>query len=85
MASSSLTSAQLTGILSIADNVLVLDNGLVNAYGERRDIAERIAQGRTAMKGIQKQVKRIPEPRMPKVGEEPMIATPGPLPDKGAA
>jgi PrtD family type I secretion system ABC transporter len=76
--------AQRLGILSVADNVLVLDNGMVNAYGERRDIAERIAQGRTAIKVVQ-QARSKPDARMPRVNEGPMIAAPDLQADKGAA
>lgn len=76
--------AQRLGILSVADSVLVLDNGMVNAYGERREIAERIAQGRTAIRVVQ-QTKSKPETRMPKVNEGPMIAAPDQQADKGAA
>lgn len=76
--------AQRLGILSVADSVLVLDNGMVNAYGERREIAERIAQGRTAIRVVQ-QTKSKPETRMPKVKEGPMIAAPDQQADKGAA
>jgi PrtD family type I secretion system ABC transporter len=76
--------AQRLGILSVADSVLVLDNGMVNAYGERREIAERIAQGRTAIRVVQ-QAKSKPDARMPKVNDGPMIAAPGQQADKGAA
>jgi ABC-type protease/lipase transport system fused ATPase/permease subunit len=76
--------AQRLGILSVADSVLVLDNGMVNAYGERREIAERIAQGRTAIRVVQ-QAKSKPEARMPKVNDGPMIAAPSQQADKGAA
>jgi PrtD family type I secretion system ABC transporter len=76
--------AQRLGILSVADSVLVLDNGMVNAYGERREIAERIAQGRTAIRVVQ-QTKSKPETRMPKVKEGPMIAAPDQQTGKGAA
>jgi PrtD family type I secretion system ABC transporter len=76
--------AQRLGILSVADSVVVLDNGMVNAYGERREIAERIAQGRTAIRVVQ-QAKSKPDARMPKVNDGPMIAAPGQQADKGAA
>jgi len=76
--------AQRLGILSIADSVLVLDNGMVNAYGERREIAERIAQGHTAIKVVP-QAKSKPEPRMPKVKEGPMIAAPSAQAGRGVA
>lgn len=76
--------AQRLGILSVADNVLVLDNGMVNAYGERREIAERIAQGRTAIR-VAQQAKAKPDARMPKVNEGPMITAPGQQAGKGAA
>lgn len=76
--------AQRLGILSVADNVLVLDNGMVNAYGDRREIAEKISQGRTAIR-VARQAKPKPEPRMPKVNEGPMIAAPSQRADKGAA
>jgi ATP-binding cassette subfamily C protein/ATP-binding cassette subfamily C protein EexD len=76
--------AQRLGILSIADSVLVLDNGMVNAYGERREIAERIAQGNTAIKVVP-QAKSKPEPRMPKVKEGPMIAAPSAEAGRGVA
>jgi hypothetical protein len=41
---------------------------MVNAYGERREIAERIAQGRTAIRVVQ-QAKSKPDARMPKVND----------------
>ncbi|MGE7417905.1 type I secretion system permease/ATPase [Methylobacterium tarhaniae] len=41
--------AQRLGILSVADKVLVLDNGCVNAFGARRDVVARIKDGRTAI------------------------------------
>ncbi len=76
--------AQRLGILSVADSVLVLDNGMVNAYGERRDIAEQIAQGRTAIR-VAQPPKRKPEVHMPKVSEGPMISTASRDAGKGAA
>jgi ATP-binding cassette subfamily C protein/ATP-binding cassette subfamily C protein EexD len=76
--------AQRLGILSVADSVLVLDNGMVNAYGERREIAERISQGRTAIRVVQ-QAKSKSDARMPKVNEGPMIVAPEAKVDKGAA
>ncbi|RDI59970.1 type I secretion system permease/ATPase [Microvirga subterranea] len=42
--------AQRLGIISISDKVLILENGAINAFGSRRDIAERIRSGRTAIK-----------------------------------
>ncbi|CAN7353749.1 ATP-binding cassette domain-containing protein [Phyllobacterium sp. LjRoot231] len=41
--------AQRLGILNMADKVLVLDNGTINAFGNRRDIAEKIRNGRTSI------------------------------------
>ncbi|MBB3234868.1 type I secretion system permease/ATPase [Phyllobacterium endophyticum] len=41
--------AQRLGILNMADKVLVLDNGSINAFGNRRDIAEKIRNGRTSI------------------------------------
>ena len=41
--------AQRLGILNLADKVLVLDKGTVNAFGNRRDIAEKIRNGRTSI------------------------------------
>lgn len=41
--------AQRLGILNMADKVLVLDKGTVNAFGNRRDIAEKIRNGRTSI------------------------------------
>jgi ATP-binding cassette subfamily C protein/ATP-binding cassette subfamily C protein EexD len=76
--------AQRLGILSVADSVLVLDNGMVNAYGERREIAERISQGRTAIRVVQ-QAKSKSDARMPKVDEGPMIVAPGAQVGKGVA
>jgi ABC-type glutathione transport system ATPase component len=41
--------AQRLGILNMADKVLVLDNGTINAFGNRREIAEKIRTGRTSI------------------------------------
>jgi ATP-binding cassette subfamily C protein/ATP-binding cassette subfamily C protein EexD len=41
--------AQRFGILNMADKILVLDNGVMNAFGARRDVAEKIRSGRTAI------------------------------------
>ena len=41
--------AQRLGILNMADKVLVLDKGTVNAFGNRREIAEKIRNGRTSI------------------------------------
>ena len=41
--------AQRFGILNMADKVLVLDNGVMNAFGTRRDVAEKIRAGRTVI------------------------------------
>ena len=41
--------AQRLGILNMADKVLVLDNGSINAFGNRREIAEKIRTGRTSI------------------------------------
>jgi PrtD family type I secretion system ABC transporter len=41
--------AQRLSILNLSDKVLVLDNGMMNAFGKRRDIAEKIRSGRTAI------------------------------------
>lgn len=41
--------AQRLGILNMADKVLVLDNGVINAFGNRREIAEKIRSGRTSI------------------------------------
>jgi PrtD family type I secretion system ABC transporter len=42
--------AQRLGILSISDKVLILENGALNAFGTRRDVAEKIRNGQTAIK-----------------------------------
>ncbi|MFU0504447.1 type I secretion system permease/ATPase [Pseudaminobacter sp. NGMCC 1.201702] len=39
--------AQRLGILNMSDKVLVLDNGRMNAFGSRRDVAGKIRNGRT--------------------------------------
>ncbi|WP_269932634.1 type I secretion system permease/ATPase [Aminobacter sp. HY435] len=41
--------AQRLQILSLSDKILVLDNGMMNAFGNRRDIAGKIKSGRTAI------------------------------------
>lgn len=41
--------AQRLGILNLSDKILVLDNGMMNAFGKRRDIAERIRSGHTVI------------------------------------
>jgi PrtD family type I secretion system ABC transporter len=41
--------AQRLGILNLSNTILVLDNGAMNAFGKRRDIAEKIKSGRTAI------------------------------------
>ncbi len=42
--------AQRLGIISISDKVLILENGVMNAFGSRRDVAEKIRSGRTAIR-----------------------------------
>jgi ABC-type protease/lipase transport system fused ATPase/permease subunit len=42
--------AQRLGIISISDKVLILENGVMNAFGPRRDVAEKIRSGRTAIR-----------------------------------
>ncbi|MEZ0168597.1 type I secretion system permease/ATPase [Microvirga sp. TS319] len=41
--------AQRLGILNLSDKVLVLDNGAMNAFGRRREVAEKIRSGRTIL------------------------------------
>ena len=41
--------AQRFGILNMADKVLVLDNGKMDAFGDRRDVSEKIRSGRTSL------------------------------------
>ena len=41
--------AQRLGILNLSDKVLVLDNGMMNAFGKRREVAEKIRSGRTVI------------------------------------
>jgi ABC-type protease/lipase transport system fused ATPase/permease subunit len=41
--------AQRLGILSLSDKILILDNGMMNAFGKRRDIAEKIRSGHTVI------------------------------------
>jgi PrtD family type I secretion system ABC transporter len=41
--------AQRLGVLSVSDKILVLDNGVANAFGSRRDVIERIKSGQTAI------------------------------------
>jgi PrtD family type I secretion system ABC transporter len=41
--------AQRLGILNLSNTMLVLDNGMMNAFGKRRDVAEKIRSGRTAI------------------------------------
>jgi PrtD family type I secretion system ABC transporter len=41
--------AQRLGILNLSSKLLVLDNGKMNAFGKRRDIAEKIRSGRTVI------------------------------------
>jgi ABC-type protease/lipase transport system fused ATPase/permease subunit len=41
--------AQRLGILNLSDKILVLDSGLMNAFGKRREIAEKIRSGRTVI------------------------------------
>ncbi|WP_238193163.1 type I secretion system permease/ATPase [Methylobacterium frigidaeris] len=75
--------AQRLGILNIADKVLVLDNGCVNAFGARRDVVARIKDGRTAIPvrkpdviDIKNTVKReaapAHEPKMPRADMPPL-------------
>jgi PrtD family type I secretion system ABC transporter len=42
--------AQRLGIIGISDKVLILENGVMNAFGSRRDVAEKIRSGRTAIR-----------------------------------
>lgn len=41
--------AQRLGILNIADKILVLDNGRMDAFGNRKDVAGKIMSGRTSI------------------------------------
>ena len=41
--------AQRLGILNMSDKILVLDNGIMNAFGNRRDVAGKIRSGRTSI------------------------------------
>lgn len=41
--------AQRLQILSLSDKILVLDNGMMNAFGNRREVAGKIKSGRTAI------------------------------------
>lgn len=41
--------AQRLQILSLSDKILVLDNGMINAFGNRREVASKIKSGRTAI------------------------------------
>ena len=67
--------AQRLGILSMADKILVLDNGKMDAFGERREVAGKIKSGRTSIpvKPAQiiaaKGVKRIPGTGQPRASE----------------
>lgn len=78
--------AQRLGILSMADKILVLDNGKMDAFGERREVAGKIKSGRTSIpvKPAQiiaaKGVKRIPGSGQPRASE----ATAGAPKEEGA-
>ncbi len=48
--------AQRLGIISMADKVLILENGAMDAFGNRRDVAGKIRSGRTSMPVRQQQV-----------------------------
>jgi len=74
--------AQRLGILGISDKVLILENGALNAFGSRRDVAEKIRSGRTAIKvkgsqmidGRRKQVQDPgAEPSMPSASNGTML------------
>jgi len=41
--------AQRLGILNMADKILVLDNGAMDAFGSRKDVAGKIRAGRTSL------------------------------------
>ena len=41
--------AQRLGILNMSDKILVLDNGRMDAFGSRRDVAGKIKNGRTSI------------------------------------
>ena len=41
--------AQRLGILNMSDKILVLDNGRMDAFGNRRDVAEKIKSGSTSL------------------------------------
>jgi len=41
--------AQRLGILNMSDKILVLDNGRMDAFGNRRDVAEKIKSGNTSI------------------------------------
>ncbi|MCB5176726.1 type I secretion system permease/ATPase [Microvirga lenta] len=66
--------AQRLGILSISDKVLILENGALNAFGSRRDVAEKIRSGRTAIKVKGPQV--IDERRKPVQDTRPAQSLP---------
>ena len=61
--------AQRLGILSMADKILVLDQGKIDAFGDRREVAGKIRAGRTSLPpAIQiVQMGRVagPEPPLP--------------------
>lgn len=48
--------AQRFGVLNMSDKLLVLDNGVMNAFGTRRDVAEKIRSGRTVIPARSQQV-----------------------------
>ena len=48
--------AQRLRILNMSDKVLVLDEGTMNAFGNRRDVAGKIRNGRAALPARQQQI-----------------------------
>lgn len=65
--------AQRLGILNLSDRVLVLDSGMMNAFGKRRDIADKIRSGRTVIPVRNPQItsRKVARPPVDVSGSEP--------------
>ena len=73
--------AQRLGILSMADSILVLENGKLDAFGERRDVAAKIYTGRTSLPARNKRIIAAlcgdgeTAPAEPIIAQRPTLAT----------
>ena len=73
--------AQRLSILSMADRILVLENGKLDAFGERREVAAKIYTGRTSLPARNQQIIAAlcgdgeTAPAEPIIAKRPTLAT----------